>query len=98
MHWNQFFNALIYSRDEQLVPLQIVLREILIMNSSAAIDDLMADITEEQLLQMTKREYLQALIQFALIVVSRCGAGRLPVRAEVLRARRHDRGHQGMIF
>ena len=52
------------------MPLQIVLREILIMNSSAAIDDLMADITEEQLLQMTKREYLQALIQFALIVVA----------------------------
>ena len=70
MHWNQFFNALIYLRDEKLVPLQIVLREILIMNSSAAIDDLMADITEEQLLQMTKREYLQALIQFALIVVA----------------------------
>ena len=70
MHWNQFFNALIYLRNEQLVPLQIVLREILIMNSSAAIDDLMADITEEQLLQMTKREYLQALIQFALIVVA----------------------------
>ena len=30
----------------------------------------MADITEEQLLQMTKREYLQALIQFALIIVA----------------------------
>lgn len=70
MHWNQFFNALIYLRDERLVPLQIVLREILVMNSSAAIDDLMADITEEELLQMTKREYLQALIQFALIVVA----------------------------
>ena len=53
------------------MPLQIVLREILIMNSSAAIDDLMTDITEEELLQMTKREYLQALIQFALIVVAK---------------------------
>ena len=57
-------------RDEKLVPLQIVLREIPTMNSAAAIADLMADITEEELLQMTKREYLQTLIQFALIIVA----------------------------
>jgi len=31
-HWNQYFNAMIYLRDEQLYPLQLVLREILIMS------------------------------------------------------------------
>jgi putative aldouronate transport system permease protein len=31
-HWNGYFNALIYLRDENLAPLQIVLRRILIQN------------------------------------------------------------------
>ena len=29
-HWNSYFNALIYLRDRQLYPLQVILREILI--------------------------------------------------------------------
>jgi len=33
-HWNAFFNALIYLRDRELYPLQLVLREILITNST----------------------------------------------------------------
>ena len=32
-HWNAFFNAMIYLRDKDLWPLQLVLREILISNS-----------------------------------------------------------------
>lgn len=31
-HWNQYFNALIYLKDPQLYPLQLVLREILILS------------------------------------------------------------------
>ncbi|CAM4116916.1 carbohydrate ABC transporter permease [Lederbergia lenta] len=33
-HWNSYFQALIYLRDESLYPLQIILREILIVNES----------------------------------------------------------------
>ncbi|MBO9605281.1 MAG: carbohydrate ABC transporter permease [Paenibacillaceae bacterium] len=33
-HWNAWFNALIYLRDRDLYPLQLVLREILITNST----------------------------------------------------------------
>ncbi|SMG37263.1 carbohydrate ABC transporter membrane protein 2, CUT1 family [Paenibacillus aquistagni] len=33
-HWNSWFNALIYLRDRELYPLQLVLREILITNST----------------------------------------------------------------
>lgn len=33
-HWNSYFNALIYLRDRELFPLQLVLREILISNST----------------------------------------------------------------
>lgn len=35
-HWNSYFNALIYLRDEGLQPLQIVLRNILINNQTAS--------------------------------------------------------------
>ncbi|SHF57558.1 putative aldouronate transport system permease protein [Caldanaerobius fijiensis DSM 17918] len=33
-HWNDFFNALIYLRDKSLYPIQLVLRDILIANST----------------------------------------------------------------
>lgn len=33
-HWNAYFNALIYLRSERLYPLQLILREILILNQS----------------------------------------------------------------
>ncbi|PYI50781.1 carbohydrate ABC transporter permease [Paenibacillus flagellatus] len=33
-HWNSYFQALIYLRNEELYPLQIVLREILIVNAT----------------------------------------------------------------
>lgn len=32
-HWNAFFNALIYLRNEKLYPLQLILRDILLQNS-----------------------------------------------------------------
>ena len=69
-HWNTYFNALIYIRDDSLRPLQLVLREILIQNSMNILDDMMADMTAEQLEQMTRREFLVALLQYSLIVVA----------------------------
>lgn len=35
-HWNSYFNALIYIRDRALYPLQVILRELLIQQESAA--------------------------------------------------------------
>ena len=35
-HWNSWFSAMIYLKDRQLYPLQLVLREILISNSTQA--------------------------------------------------------------
>mgnify|MGYP000844819640 CR=1 FL=1 len=37
-HWNSYFNALIYIRKEALYPLQLVLREILLISQSDAVD------------------------------------------------------------
>jgi putative aldouronate transport system permease protein len=36
-HWNAFFNAIIYLRDQSLYPLQIILREIMLQNSLEAV-------------------------------------------------------------
>lgn len=36
-HWNAFFNAIIYLRDQRLYPLQIILREIMLQNSLEAV-------------------------------------------------------------
>ena len=43
-HWNTYFQALIYLKDQDLFPLQIVLREILIQNSIDA--SMLIDIDE----------------------------------------------------
>ena len=36
-HWNAFFNAVLYLRNQDLFPLQIVLRDILLQNSLEAV-------------------------------------------------------------
>ena len=62
-HWNQFFAALIYISSKDLVPLQVVLRDILI-NSQV-------DITVmEDLSTAAARESLRELLKYALIVVA----------------------------
>ena len=69
-HWNTFFPALIYLRSRSLLPLQMILREILIMFQPRMLDEVMQTMDEAQLEAMTRREFLQALLQYALIVVA----------------------------
>jgi putative aldouronate transport system permease protein len=61
-HWNSYFNALIYLRDQARMPLQIVLRDILIMNQNMA-----TLIRGEASIQAQKTA---SLIKYASIVVS----------------------------
>ncbi|WP_020617868.1 carbohydrate ABC transporter permease [Paenibacillus daejeonensis] len=61
-HWNSFFNALIYIRDEAKYPLQLVLREILLISQSSQIDGGGVGL-ERQIL-------LAESIKFAVIIVS----------------------------
>jgi multiple sugar transport system permease protein/putative aldouronate transport system permease protein len=62
-HWNQFFNALIYLKNQELWPLQIVLNNILVQNEMSM--DMLADITE-----MAARQGMQDLLKYSLIVVA----------------------------
>ena len=62
-HWNAYFGAMIYLRDSSMYPLQLILREILLLGNvdPSMIDD--PDMVE----QLTK---IQISMNYALIVVS----------------------------
>ena len=62
-HWNSYFNAMIYLQNNKLYPLQIFLREILIMSQMDS-SDFMDDETAVVIQGMAE------LIKYALIVVS----------------------------
>lgn len=52
-HWNSYFNAMIYLRDEGKYPLQLVLRHLL--DSTRVTDDVMDSITRDDLLVLSMR-------------------------------------------
>ncbi|MCY4145265.1 MAG: carbohydrate ABC transporter permease [Chloroflexi bacterium] len=62
-HWNTYFQALIYLKDQELFPLQLVLREILIQNSVDA--SMLIDVED-----LVAREGLRDLLKYSLIVVA----------------------------
>ena len=63
VHWNSFFQALIYLSDYKLYPLQIVLRDILIQNQMQAMMDFDAENLSKQLL-------ISEGLKYAVIIVS----------------------------
>ena len=62
-HWNAFFNAFIYLTNQDLYPLQVFLRQILIMNQIAT-----ADIVDPE--AAVAMQGLADLLKYSLIVVS----------------------------
>ncbi len=62
-HWNQFFAALIYLSKENLYPLQIILRDILIQSQ---VDMNMMD----DMKTMAAKQAMRELMKYALIVVA----------------------------
>lgn len=62
-HWNSFFDALVYLRSQQLYPLQIFLRDILILNS--ADNNMLMDAKEAEI-----REAMRELLKYSLIIVA----------------------------
>ena len=60
-HWNAFFNALIYLRDRNLYPLQLYLRELLLLESQM---DQMLDDT------IAERAFLVLTLKYSIMVVA----------------------------
>jgi putative aldouronate transport system permease protein len=59
-HWNSFFDALLYLSDKNKYPLQIFLREILLLNTS---DNLTLNVADQN-----QRLYLNELLKYSLII------------------------------
>lgn len=68
-HWNSYMPALLYLRKKELFPLQIILRNILIMNQYSA--EMLSDVQSE-----IAAQGMEALLKYSLIVV-----GSLPILA-----------------
>jgi putative aldouronate transport system permease protein len=64
MHWNSYFNALVYIRSERLFPLQIVLRNILLANQVTASMDI------SDLEDVAKKDELAQILRYSLIIVA----------------------------
>ncbi len=62
-HWNAYFDALIYLRDQELWPLQIILRNILLQSEIAA--EMLTDVAA-----LERAQGMRDLIKFSVIVVS----------------------------
>lgn len=62
-HWNAYFNALIYLKDSSMFPLQIFLRNLLILNSENS--DMYKDVNN-----LLLQQGLKDLLKYSLIVVS----------------------------
>lgn len=63
-HWNAYFNALIYLRDYEKYPLQIVLRDILLISSSAASDTSVLDDS------LVKQQRIAEMVKYCVILVA----------------------------
>ena len=62
-HWNSYFNAFLYLNDPDKKPLQLVLREILVLNS----------INQEQLLMAEENQAqigMAELLKYSVIIVA----------------------------
>jgi multiple sugar transport system permease protein/putative aldouronate transport system permease protein len=64
-HWNAFFHAFIYLNDRALYPLQLILREILILSE---ID--VSEMASESIEELAARQGLQELLKYSLIIVA----------------------------
>ena len=62
-HWNSYFSAMLYMRDRNMQPLQVFLREILVLTQ-------MGDMTEQSGIDDMSVYLLYASLKYAIIIVS----------------------------
>jgi putative aldouronate transport system permease protein len=66
-HWNSFFNALIYLSNDRLYPLQLYLRNILLVDMT---DDIMMGADSEEMEALIRRLQQKETMKYGLVVVS----------------------------
>ncbi len=67
--WNSYYGALLYLRDQEMWPLQLVLRQLLIENENA-IGDLLSSISTADTNYLMKKMYLVRAMKYAIILVA----------------------------
>ena len=67
-HWNSYFSALIYLSDKSMYPLQMVLREILVLNDMSSTPT--GGMTAEMAELMYSKQQLAAIIKYGVMIVS----------------------------
>jgi putative aldouronate transport system permease protein len=68
-HWNQFFSALIYLTHKQLFPLQLVLRNILLLNEALSMAN-MDSMTADEMDAVAKKVLMAESMKYALIFIA----------------------------
>ena len=68
-HWNGFFGALIYLSDKAMYPLQMVLREILVLQDMSS-NSIGGTMTGEMAELMYSKQQLAAVIKYGVMIVS----------------------------
>ena len=66
--WNSFYTALLYLKKQELWPLQLVLRNILIANETALSD--LTQMSPDELNYLTKKMYMVRAMKYAVILVA----------------------------
>ena len=85
--WNQFFNALMFLQDDSKMPLQVVLRNLVLMNQSNQMGSSASE--------MVTKQKLAEQLKYCVVVVSAFPvAVRISFPAEILRKRCYDRCSQ----
>lgn len=68
-HWGSYFPAMIYTYDQQLQPLQLVLRNILILNESAY-TDAMSSGDAELIADAARQAYVALTMKYSLVFIA----------------------------
>ncbi len=68
-HWGSYFSAMIYTSDQMLQPLQLVLRDILILNETAYTDALSSG-DAELIADAARQAYLAVTMKYALVFIA----------------------------
>lgn len=70
-HWNNYFDALLYVSDQDLEPLQSVMRRVLILNQNALDESVMqASLSAGELLDSAKRAYAAYTMKYTMVFIA----------------------------
>lgn len=68
-HWNSYFNALLYIRDVEYYPLQLVMRQILMTTQNVAGSDI-SNIGTEEMVETARRIRVAQTMKYALVILA----------------------------